>query len=97
MHKKFEINQTKIKGSCQSGRKVVPQDSKSALPLVKGKQAINKVDLGSTPRHKFPNKKANFHIVTNHNKQAAILSRLFKDNISKYIHCLLSKIIHLYI
>ena len=27
MHKKFEI------GSCQSGRKVVPQDSKSDLPL----------------------------------------------------------------
>ena len=29
MHKKFEINQTKIKGGCQSGRK----DSKSDLPL----------------------------------------------------------------
>ena len=34
MHKKFEINQTKIKGSCQSGRKVVPHNSKSDLPLV---------------------------------------------------------------
>ena len=34
MHKKFGINQTKIKGSCQSGRKVVPKDSKSDLPLV---------------------------------------------------------------
>ena len=34
MLKKFEINRTKIKGSCQSGRKVVPQDSKSDLPLV---------------------------------------------------------------
>ena len=33
MHKKFEINQTKIKGGCQSGRKVVPNDSKSDLPL----------------------------------------------------------------
>ena len=33
MHKKFEINQTKIKGCCQSGRKVVPQDSVSYLPL----------------------------------------------------------------
>ena len=33
MHKKFEINQTKIKGGCQSGRKVVPHDSKSDLPL----------------------------------------------------------------
>ena len=30
----FEVNQTKIKGGCQSGRKVVPQDSKSDLPLV---------------------------------------------------------------
>ena len=33
MQKKFEINQTKIKGSCQSGRKVVTHDSKSDLPL----------------------------------------------------------------
>ena len=31
--KEFEINQTKIKGGCQSGRKVVPHDSKSDLPL----------------------------------------------------------------
>ena len=31
MHKKFDINQTKIKGGCQSGRKV---DSKNDLPLV---------------------------------------------------------------
>ena len=34
MRKKFEINQTKIKGSCQSGRKVVTHNSKSDLPLV---------------------------------------------------------------
>ena len=34
MPKKFEINRTKIKGSCQSGKKVVSHDSKSALPLV---------------------------------------------------------------
>ena len=34
MHKKFEINQTKIKGCCQSGRKMVTPDSKSDLPLV---------------------------------------------------------------
>ena len=33
MHKKFEINQTKIRGSCQSGRKVVTHNSKSDLPL----------------------------------------------------------------
>ena len=33
MHKKFEINQTKIKGCCQSGRKVVTHTSKSDLPL----------------------------------------------------------------
>ena len=33
MHKKFEINQTKIKGSCQSERKIVTHDSKSDLPL----------------------------------------------------------------
>ena len=34
MHKKFEINLTKIKGGCQSGRKVVTHNSKSDLPLV---------------------------------------------------------------
>ena len=33
MLKKFEINRTKIKGSCQSGRKVITHDSKSDLPL----------------------------------------------------------------
>ena len=34
MHKKFEINPTKIKGGCQSGRKVVTHNYKSDLPLV---------------------------------------------------------------
>ena len=34
MHKKCEINRTKIKGGCQSGRKVVTHNSKSDLPLV---------------------------------------------------------------
>ena len=33
MHKKFEKNRTNIKGSCQSGRKVVTHNSKSDLPL----------------------------------------------------------------
>ena len=33
MHKKIEIYRTKIKGSCQSGRKVVTHDSKTDLPL----------------------------------------------------------------
>ena len=33
MHKKFEINWTKIKAGCQSGRKVVTHNSKSDLPL----------------------------------------------------------------
>ena len=35
MHKKLEINWTKIKGGCESGRKTVPYDSESDLPLVK--------------------------------------------------------------
>ena len=34
MHNKFEINRTKIKGGCQSGRRVVIHNSKSDLPLV---------------------------------------------------------------
>ena len=34
MYKKFEINQTKIEGGSQSGRKVVTHNSKSDLPLM---------------------------------------------------------------
>ena len=44
MHKKFEINQTKIKGGCQSGRKIVTHNSKSDLPLVRSYQ---KMDIDS--------------------------------------------------
>ena len=33
MYKRFEMNRTKIKGGCQSGRKVIPHDSMSDLPL----------------------------------------------------------------
>ena len=33
MHKKFKIIWIKIKGGCQSGRKVATNDSKSDLPL----------------------------------------------------------------
>ena len=33
MYKKFKINQRKIKGGCQQGRKVVTHNSKSDLPL----------------------------------------------------------------
>ena len=39
MHKKFDINRTKIKGGCQSGRKVVTHNSKSDLPLRIGNEA----------------------------------------------------------
>ena len=34
MHRKFEINPTKIKGGCQVGREVVTHNSKSDLPIV---------------------------------------------------------------
>ena len=34
MNKKFKVNRTKIKGGCQSGRKVVTHNSKSDLPLL---------------------------------------------------------------
>ena len=33
MHKKIQMNWTKIKGGCQWGRKVVTHNSKSDLPL----------------------------------------------------------------
>ena len=35
MHTKFEINWTKIKGGYQSGRKVIPHNFKSNLPLTR--------------------------------------------------------------
>ena len=37
MHKKFEINQTKINGGCQSGRKVVTHNSKRIFEMVETK------------------------------------------------------------
>ena len=37
-HVIFEVNQTKIKGGCQSGRKVAPHNSNSDLPLIKMKK-----------------------------------------------------------
>ena len=46
MHKKFKINQTKIKGSFQSKRKVATQDSKSDLPLVGYKKLYKKKQHG---------------------------------------------------
>ena len=58
MHKKFEINPTKIKGGCQSRRKVVTHDSMSDFPLARRRlllcprlekgvprKAINKITL----------------------------------------------------
>ena len=36
----FEVNEAKIKGGCQLGRKVVSHDSKSDLPLGKISFAI---------------------------------------------------------
>ena len=41
MHKKFEINQTKIKGGCQSGRKVVTHNFKNDLPKKNEKEKIS--------------------------------------------------------
>ena len=49
MHKKFEINRTKIKGGCQSGRKVVTLNSKSDLPL-----ATRSVSVPFTLHHHAP-------------------------------------------
>ena len=45
MHKKFEINRTKIKGGCQSRRKVVNHNSKSDLPLGIFKDSVIVRDL----------------------------------------------------
>ena len=46
----FEVNQKNIKGSCQSGKKVVPNDPKSEWPLVTF-TAPNFIDLFSLTGH----------------------------------------------
>ena len=46
MHRKFEINLTKIKGSCHSGRQVVTYNSKSDLPIYRVNNLINSAFLG---------------------------------------------------
>ena len=58
MHKKFEINRTKIKGSCQSGRKMATHDSKSDLPLSKSK-GLRKKKEGKLENAKKSKTKAN--------------------------------------
>ena len=39
MHKKFEVNKTKIKGGCQSERKTAEMKSYYKMPLVKKRYA----------------------------------------------------------
>ena len=63
MHKKFEINRTKIKGGCQSGRKVVPHDSKSDLPLPDTVQCALQL-LGSDDGSQMPAKADIIEVVT---------------------------------
>ena len=55
MHKKFEINRTKIKGSCQSGRKVVTQNSKIdlSLDIIRKTKALGKTNLEKIHRNYF--------------------------------------------
>ena len=48
MHKKFEINRTKIKGGCQSGRKVETHNSKSDLPLGLGDRHASNILISLT-------------------------------------------------
>ena len=58
MHKKFEINPTKIKDGYQLGRKVITHNSKSDLPLIlelNEKNQNNKIMLKSIHLCKFPN------------------------------------------
>ena len=49
MHKKFEINPTKIKGGCQSGRKVVPHDSKTDFNLNHPTSDMEFISIGTSP------------------------------------------------
>ena len=48
---KFEINLTKIKGGCQSGRKAVTHNSKSDLPLIKCKKSLRYIKQRKVVTH----------------------------------------------
>ena len=67
MHKKFEINQTKIKGSCQSGRKVVTHDSKSDLPLSDYNVLLTILNLISGTPPRIRKSTISFENLTSHN------------------------------
>ena len=49
MHLKLEINMTKVKGGCQSGRKVVTHNPKNDLPL----DALIRIQNNLLPLHKI--------------------------------------------
>ena len=66
MHRKFEINRTKIKDGCQSGTKVVSHDSKTDLPLTKHKDTNqeNKIVVSHNNLIGFLHNQSNFIIYT---------------------------------
>ena len=68
----FEVNQTKIKGGCQSRRKVVPHDSKSDLPLVRS------LSLGCT--YSTPDSQQ-----THHAKHLSFFDEVEASNRNEYV------------
>ena len=68
MHKKFEIKRTKIKGGCQSGRKVVTHNSYSDLPLVQVKAVPLFFPTDRHPQSLFDLQQN--HMSTSHNIRA---------------------------
>ena len=60
---KFEINQTKIKGGCQLGRKIVTHNSMSDLPLKRKKNILHIYNhLGCAKCFQFGPKSGKFFV-----------------------------------
>ena len=77
MHKKFEINGTKIKVDCQSGRKVVTHNSKNDLPLVSRKTSLIGGPLAITLNTRI----GVVHTSTHHSMSAVIQDSLGSSGI----------------
>ena len=86
MHKKFEINRTKIKGSCQSGRKVVPHNSKNDLPLPLVRNHILTQNLTAIWNFFFPKGKP-LRIVVYHFSSRLTATLIFFRFISNLCMC----------
>ena len=78
MRKKFEINETKIKGGRQSGRKIVTHNSKSDLPL-------KSCNMNSLIRYTRSLINLSIELLMAKKKPALIINLVFLHELSTYL------------